>query len=232
MANSAVSIPTLSSISAFQNNPIYPKILTSDSKMSHTIDVGQITIDSGIKFVWRGGVEYTVDNFTRTFITEANKTYHLRWQWNNNSPQIVLKDLADTEYNPSALSEENTEFDTDFDDMLIARVVTDGSNNLTVTQLENQHQLWGNLSDAPTTNITNNEDNTARGEGSFTFDWSRKPKNFTYHINETQTDGTPSGTDNDIVFENTTTRYGTDYSYVDDFKDFVDQVELQFNFSA
>jgi len=125
-------------------NPIYPEILTGGGLMTVTASSGQVQIAAGQQFVHRGGNLYNTtdtDVGDRTFSTLASKTYHLRWRHNGGSPVFVLADLADAGYNPASAAETSTAFDSAFDDMLIARVVTDGNNTPTVTALKNQHVL-------------------------------------------------------------------------------------------
>ena len=125
-------------------NPIYPEILTGGGLMTVTASSGQVQIAAGQQFVHRGGNLYNTtdtDVGDRTFSTLANKTYHLRWRHNGGSPVFVLSDLADAGYNPATAAETADGFDSAFDDMLIARVVTDGNNAPTVTALKNLHVL-------------------------------------------------------------------------------------------
>lgn len=129
--------------------PIYPEIKTGGGFMSVSAVTGQVTVDGGQIFVWRGGVSVNTNDVAvgfRQFSTVANKTYHLRWRWNGGSPVYQLLDLADTAYNPSAAAETNPAFDTSHDDMLIARVVTSSVNTPTVTPLMNKHVLKHNWS--------------------------------------------------------------------------------------
>ena len=54
---------------------------------------------------------------------------------------FALKDLGDVAYNPAALAEDNPAFDSTYDDMLVARIVTDASNVATITNLANKDAL-------------------------------------------------------------------------------------------
>ena len=217
--------------SLFENNPIYPHVLTSDGKMTYSTAVGSITLSNAIEFVWRGGIKYSTSNFDRTFTTVANKTYHLRWQWNDNDPQMVLKDLADTSYNTGSFDETNTVFDSTFDDMLIARIVTDGSNNLSVTQLVNLNDLKDRLEGSADTNIVRNDLNDATGEGTITYNWARRPKNMSYYPRLTGSNTNTGELRDHGLSDIKLNRYEYEYLYFSDFHD-MNLTRLIFNFSA
>ncbi len=131
-------------VTAWLNLPIYPEILQSGNVLSITALSGSIRIDGGQSFIHRGWNKVLTNDYddaARTTAHTANKTYHLRWQYNNGSPLFVLKDTADGVYNPTAAAETNAAFDSTYDDMLIAKVVTNGSNVATITQLANKAKL-------------------------------------------------------------------------------------------
>lgn len=128
----------------FTLNPVFPHVTVGGGIMSVSSSSGQVQLASGQTFVHRGGVLYNttdIDVGDRTKTTTAGKTYHLRWRYNGGTPILVLADLADSGYNPGGLDEANAAFDSTFDDMLIARVVTDGANTPTVTALKNLSRL-------------------------------------------------------------------------------------------
>lgn len=134
--------------------PFFPEVETVDGKLSVSVGSGQIVIGSAQTFIHRGTRRIDCNAYSpanRTFATVANKTYHLRWKWNNGSPAFSLNDLASVVYNSGSAAETSEVFDTAFDDMLIAKVETNGSNGITVTTLVNKHQhylegshVWGN----------------------------------------------------------------------------------------
>lgn len=137
----------------WQNLPIYPEIQSSGNVLTFTTSTGQIVVNSGLTWLHRGWQAYASANLSsgnRTFTTSANKTYHLRWHAPGTgsatpaasypSGRFLLQDLADNTYNPSSLAEYNKAFDTTYDDMLCAKVVTNGSNVLTVTPLLNKNR--------------------------------------------------------------------------------------------
>lgn len=129
---------------SFLLNPIYPHVTVNGGIMSVASANAQVSIPAGQTFIHRGGVAYNSTDTTagaRTFSTVASKTYHLRWRYNGGAPAFVLLDLANAAYNAGVLAETHASFDTSFDDMLIARVVTDAANSPTVTALLNKHSM-------------------------------------------------------------------------------------------
>lgn len=129
---------------SFLLNPVFPHVTVNGGLISCPSSNGQVQVAAGQTFVHRGGVLYNSSDVaagSRTFTTVASKTYHLRWRYNGGTPAFVLCDLADSGYNPGALAEAHPSFDTGYDDMLIARVVTDAANNPTVTSLLNRSRL-------------------------------------------------------------------------------------------
>lgn len=83
---------------------------------------GDRVISAGQTITWRGHLAYTIDDYTlaeRTVNVPAG-THHLRWSPGGG---FVLQSLADVAYNPTALGEESSAFDTAFDDVLLGRFV-------------------------------------------------------------------------------------------------------------
>ena len=116
---------------------LYPEVLTGNSNLAIT-DNGDNTISIGSdQSIWMRKTgkfntsDYTLEN--RTFSYEPSKVYHLRLDTING---FRLLDLADTLYNPSALPETNKQFDTQYDDMLIAQI-----DNAEITPLMNKTKL-------------------------------------------------------------------------------------------
>lgn len=154
--------------------PFFPEIETADNRLAITPSTGQVVVAGDQTFIHRGvrRVNTTATLVAaRTFATTVSKIYHLRWRWNAGVPAYVLKDLADPSYNPGAAAETSPIFDSTYDDMLIARVVTSAGNVPTVTALKNKHQL---LLQSKKTGLAGN-----RNEYVFfiedTFNWSRTP---------------------------------------------------------
>lgn len=161
------------------NLPIYPESLQGSYVLSvSNLGGGQVRVDAGQEFLHRGWNKVATNDYSdanRTVNHSANKTYHLRWQYNGGSPIFVIKDAADGVYNPGALAETNEVFDSSYDDMLIAKIVTDGSNVPTITTLKNATMLKDQIE--WTGEMTSNKnDNHARASFSTTFNWARTPK--------------------------------------------------------
>lgn len=122
----------------FAQFPIFPECLNSND----TFDVsspsaGTIRVPAGIEWIMRGATRYaTAANVDLSSL--SSKTYHLRWDLANG---FRLRNLADTGYNPGSLAETDPAFDSTYDDMLIARVVTNGSNVATITNLKNRNKF-------------------------------------------------------------------------------------------
>jgi hypothetical protein len=145
--------------------------------MSVATSTGGVQVGAGQTFIHRGGVLYNstdTDVSYRSFTTVALKTYHLRWRYNGGSPAFVLADLSDPSYNPGALAETHANFDTGFDDMLIARVVTDEANTPVVTALLNRDRLA--ISEILTgTDVLNYSVDGTSYRLAKTLNWSRTP---------------------------------------------------------
>ncbi|OWV94276.1 hypothetical protein ATY81_12560 [Rhizobium sp. R72] len=117
--------------------PIFPEVLTSDGGIGViSPSTGQVRVPAGTNFLHRG--IFNVTTVQSDFATAANKTYHVRW---TPVAGFALKDLADVGYNPAALAEANVAFDSVYDDMLVARIVTNPSNVATITNLKNKARL-------------------------------------------------------------------------------------------
>ncbi|TLX12159.1 hypothetical protein [Rhizobium sp. MHM7A] len=122
--------------------PIYPEVQNVDGHFGVTSPgSGQIRIPAGVTFQHRG--IFPLTTVQTDFATDASKTYHLRW---NPTDGFVLKDVANAIYNPGTLPETSTTFDTSYDDMLVARIITNSSNVPTITNLENRQRLKKELS--------------------------------------------------------------------------------------
>lgn len=117
--------------------PIFPHVKTSTG----TIPVvsagdGQVRLPAGTNFLHRG--IFNIVTAQMDFPTLANKTYHLRW---NPTDGFALKDLANATYNPGALADASPFFDSTYDNMLVARVMTSAGNVATITNLVNFDRL-------------------------------------------------------------------------------------------
>lgn len=157
--------------------PIYPEIDTGSNKLALTATTGQIVVDAGQRFRHRGHrVIYTSDTASgsRTFATSANKTYHLRWTWSAGAGSYSLVDLTS-----ASPAESDRSYDSTYDRMLIAKVVTNGSNVLTVTPYVNKHDLnaRGELAFTAVTWSGDFVAPSALAHGTVvTLDWGRRPR--------------------------------------------------------
>lgn len=117
--------------------PIFPDVQHADGHLNVTSPApGQVRVPAGRIFQHRG--IFQVTTVETDFATLASKTYHLRW---NPTDGFDLKDLADAAYNPGAAAETSSIFDSTYDDMLVARVVTNSSNVPAITNLINKSRL-------------------------------------------------------------------------------------------
>ncbi|CAM5764357.1 hypothetical protein [Bosea minatitlanensis] len=120
--------------------PIYPDV-PGVGALSFTASTGQVVVDPGQQIVLRGVLKILTDSYAapaRTFGTSASKTYHLRFDRTNG---FRLIDVTNAVYNPMALAETAANFDSTFDDVLLAKVVTNAANSVTVTALANKNRL-------------------------------------------------------------------------------------------
>lgn len=114
--------------------PIFPEVTTNDGVISVTSpSTGTVRVPASATILHRGIQIYTT--VQEDFTTDASKTYHLRW---NKDDGFSLKDLADSGYNPTTAAETNEAFDSSYDDMLVARIVTNSNNISTITNLINK----------------------------------------------------------------------------------------------
>lgn len=150
--------------------PIFPEVTTNNGVIAVTApSTGTIRVPASATILHRGIRTYTTAE--TDFATSSSKTYHLRW---NPTDGFALKDLADTGYNPTVAAETNPAFDSAYDDMLVARVVTNSSNVATITNLANKARLW-KVEGQAATNYQTPETNTARGDVSVLLNWARTP---------------------------------------------------------
>jgi hypothetical protein len=173
--------------------PFFPEVSFPTTAILSVIpSTGNVTIDVTQKFVWRAAVEYRTSDFLltdRQLATAANKTYHLRWHAPGTGDALpvgtyprgrfVLKDLTSGTYNPGGASEDSTTFDSKYDDMLIARVITNSSNVPTITSLENRMRLEKfvqRLDDRPLGNLAW----SATVGDPVTLNWARIPRNINF----------------------------------------------------
>lgn len=149
--------------------PIFPEVLTSTGEVGvSAVVAGNVRIPANVGMVIRGGGYHLTAELD--LATAANTTYHLRF---TEAGGFVLKSLTDAAYNPSALDEKDTDFDSTMDDMLVARVVTNGANVATITNLKNKARL---IAQADRRDVLLSALNWATLAGSaLSLNWARKP---------------------------------------------------------
>jgi hypothetical protein len=213
---------------AYANLPIFPEIVTGGGNLTINASGGSVVVATGQEWTWRGIKRFSSTNIPvgeRTFATLANKTYHLRW-YPPGSPQaplpanpngrFYLRDVADAGYNPAAYTEVNANLDTRYDDMLVARVVTNGSNVANITPVYNRTRLEAALT--PTINITNNSGaDDSSGSATVALNWGRTP-NVTASIKNATNIGASGVADVDHSIDwSGVTRYGLTITMVRDY---------------
>jgi hypothetical protein len=134
--------------SAVSTMPIFPEV-SGAGAMTITLGSGNIVIDAGQSWVWRGIRAFSTSDFSsgdRTLTTAANKTYHLRWHAPGTGAAtpattypIGRFELADM--TAASPVETDSSYDSTYDRMLVGRVVTNGSNVATITPLVNKQVL-------------------------------------------------------------------------------------------
>ena len=131
---------------------------------------GVVRLPGSVSFLHRGIGLYTTAQ--EDFGTSASKTYHLRWDFATDD--YLLEDLSDSGYNPSSAAETSTAFDSTYDDMLIARVVTNSSNVVTVTDLVNKARLFHHES-VVGINWRDSGANGSVADFTYSYNWCRSP---------------------------------------------------------
>lgn len=174
-------------------NPIFPEVVSADGSFNlSTPALGTVRIPAGIQIVHRGCFSDTT--VQQDLMTAPNKTYHLRKNW---STGFALKDVADSSYNPSAVSEDSTVFDTAYDDMLTHKIVTNASNVATITSLKNKDRLMVHAG-VQATNFVEANGANSRADFALTLNWARTPRTRSYSMTAVAaTDGAVA--DRDIV---------------------------------
>lgn len=196
--------------------PIYFEVETANAQFGCTSpSTGTVRVPAGVSFVWRGVRRFTT--VQTNLATVANKTYHLRW---TNDAGFALYDLSSGAYNPTSAAETSSIFDTTYDSMLVARVVTNGSNVLAITNLANRSRLLTTQTIAAT-NILNPGTNGTTGDISMSINWARTPlsKSWCYMFINYQNGFDDAdvrffalGTSSPIIYEIPATRYSSTYT--------------------
>lgn len=166
----------------FTNNPVFPEILTTDNRLLITDNSnGTLTIDAAQEWFWRGLFKLSTDSFSladRTFSTVANKTYHLRWNASgkgNATPAETYPNGRFELMDMDGLVETDSQYDSNFDRMLIAKVVTDSGNTATITTLVNLAKISDLMFFDGGPNFSSG-DNQARLRVDFILNLARTPK--------------------------------------------------------
>lgn len=206
---------------SFGLNPVFPEVITNGGVMSITPSTGQVILATGQQWIYRGGTLYNSSDLllaARTLSTVANKTYHMRWRYNGGAPTLALYDLADVAYNPGVVAETNEQFDTSYDDILIARVITNGANTPTVTALKNLNRLADEQTAGGVATIWSSGTGSDGGryQNAFTLNWARTPKAVVTGILGQGTTPVLNGFAN-LVTINSKTRYLVDSKVESDF---------------
>lgn len=184
------------------NQPIYPEVNTTDGLFTITApSTGTVRIAAGTTWTHRGAFLYT--SVQTDLATLANKTYHLRW---DRTGGFALYDLSNGTYNPSALPETNAAFDSTYDSMLVARVVTSAGNVATITPLANKNVLTFAVDrSVNVTGVTPNNASVTVNDTAVTIDWARTPQWVPVPM---QTGGQSVASNFDLSVATVGTRYG------------------------
>lgn len=190
--------------------PFYPEILTADGRMAVTSPgAGSILVPASVACQHRGVYPFNTSDYdapSRTFATVANKTYHLRWRAGTG---LALIDLTDGTYNPGGLkAETDPSFDSGFDDMLIARVVTSSGNVATITNLSNRDRLSSRLMMQGQNWRATNRIPEKVGDFSGTLNWARTPSTSAFNLARKYSAATTINGDGDLYI----VAYGGAYS--------------------
>lgn len=201
------------------NQPIFPEVNTTDGLFTlSSPGAGTFRIAAGTTWTHRGAFLYT--SALTDLATSANKVYHARWDRVNG---FALYDLASGTYNPSSVAETDPVFDTTYDSMLVARVVTNGSNVATITSLANKNQFAVTLDFDYDVNSVGTTWTTLAGS-SVGLSWARTPTIKTCSFSGLQTNQNSWGTAGGGNFgsarvrQTNVTRYssgGVEYVYQD-----------------
>ena len=110
-------------------------------------------------------------------------TYHLRYSLNGksinnhipNKNSFYLISVADASYNPNSVDESDIQFDTKYDDMLIAKVEIADTGTITITPLKNKRKFIENFRVQWVITSTPNDTYPPTVNVQLTINWSRKP---------------------------------------------------------
>lgn len=208
--------------------PIFPEIQTADGRMNvMSPGTGSILVPATVPCLHRGIAPFNTSDYdeaARTFETAGNKTYHLRW---TPADGFILKDVVNAGYNPDVAAETAAKFDTGYDDMLVARVVTNSSNVATITNLKNRNRLCLQTGGAGA--MIDPSTNDARALFNLTWNFARTPTMWSFSLSKLSYDNNQPTRDHDVVIwspgsypggeldDLPITRYGSKFEYQSDF---------------
>lgn len=174
--------------------PFYPDVQHETGHLGVlSPSTGAVRVPGGRTFLHRGILPVTT--VQTDFVTDPSKTYHLRW---NPTDGFVLRDLASGTYNPGTLAETDKAFDSSYDDMLVARLVTNSSNVVTVTNLINKDRLTGRLSLQGQNWRQGALVQERVGDFSGSLNWARTPKTFAFSVARHYSSKTTTAGDSDL----------------------------------
>ncbi|ANM05218.1 hypothetical protein AMC78_CH03149 [Rhizobium phaseoli] len=190
---------------------VFPTILTANNVAAITSSAGQVVV-TPFKWIWRQfkTLDLSALNLAaRTFATAASKTYHLRLSYDvlTGVQTLSLKDLSNAGYNPSALVEGATNFDTTYDDMILARVVTSAGNVPTVVPLKNTNRM--NATAQRTTPVMSTDAGIGFVSDAISLNWGRRPAQIA--LEQTTANVTSDYDSVQLISSGTPTRYGFDF---------------------
>lgn len=164
--------------------PIFPEISSGGNAFTFTPSVGQIVVDTAQTWLHRGVKIYNTNSFVigdRTFPTAASKTYHLVWDAPGTGLAAPLAAYPFGRFSlidrtAASPVETDASYDTTYDRMLLARVVTSAGNVLTVNALINRSRLLARYEAAESfTRTTSVDGGLVAPFATATLNWSRTP---------------------------------------------------------
>lgn len=174
--------------------PIYPEVTTNNGVVLVSAPAtGTIRIPASATILHRGIRPYTTSQ--TDLPTDASKTYHLRW---NPTDGFSLKDLASGTYNPGSLAETSGNFDSAYDDALIARIITNSSNVAAITNLINRDRLTNKQSIQGQNWRPAGGAYERMGDFSGTLNWARTPKTTAFSVARRYTPQSTTNGDSDL----------------------------------
>lgn len=179
--------------------PVYPEVVSTSGAVNVISPTSnQLQVPSGVVIRHRGLKDYTTDEVNLTELDHSS-IYHIRWSPTGGvHGTVVAKNLADTEYNPDSDPETHSKFDSTFDDVLLARAVSNSSGAFTITNLVNRANLEAHES-VVGQNWETPKTNTARADLSYTYNWARTPRfHSLYRVYMAHDGATSSSSGNDM----------------------------------